>query len=63
MSGEVSYSESGEVLAQAAQRSCGCPLPEGIQGQARCRPGQPELMPYLVDDNPDHSRQLELDGL
>jgi len=24
--------ESGEVLEQAAQRGCGCPVPEDIQG-------------------------------
>ena len=25
--------EGGETLAQAAQRSCGCPLPGSAQGQ------------------------------
>ena len=28
-----SYSESSEVLEQAAQRDCGCPVPGGVQGQ------------------------------
>jgi len=29
---EVFYHESGEALAQVAQRSCGCPLPGSVQG-------------------------------
>ena len=28
---EILYSGSGEALAQAAQRSCGCPIPGGVQ--------------------------------
>ena len=32
--------QSGEVLAQAAQRGCGCPVPGGVQGQVGCGPGQ-----------------------
>jgi len=31
--GKFFTNESGEVLAQAAQRSCGCPIPGGVQGQ------------------------------
>ena len=31
----------GEVLAQAAQRGCGCPVPGGVQGQVGWGPGQP----------------------
>ena len=34
-------SEGGEALAQAAQRSCGCPIPGGAQGQAGWGFGQP----------------------
>lgn len=30
---EILSSEGDEVLAQAAQRICGCPNPEGIQSQ------------------------------
>ena len=44
MSGEVLYYESGEVLEQAAQRGCGCPIPGGVQGQVRWGPGQPGLV-------------------
>jgi len=33
------YQESGEVLEQAAQRGCGCPIPGGIQGQVGWGPG------------------------
>lgn len=27
------YSESGVALAEAAQKSCGCPIPGDVQGQ------------------------------
>ena len=42
--GEVLYYESGEVLEQAAQRGCGCPIPGGAQGQVGWGPGQPGLV-------------------
>jgi len=32
------------VLAQAAQRGCGCPVPGGVQGQVAWGPGQPGLV-------------------
>lgn len=38
------YSKGGEVPEQAVQRSCECPIPEGIQGQVGQGPGQPELV-------------------
>ena len=41
---EVLYYESGEVLEQAAQRACGCPVPGGVQGQVGWGPGQPGLV-------------------
>ena len=41
---EVLYQESGEVLEQAAQRGCGCPVPGGVQGQVGWGPGQPGLV-------------------
>ena len=44
MAGEVPYRESGEVLAQAAQRGCGCRISGGVQGQAGWGPGQPALV-------------------
>ena len=28
------FTEGGEALAQVALRSCGCPIPGGVQGQA-----------------------------
>ena len=37
-------SESGEVLAQAAQRGCGYPVPGGVQGEVGWGPGQPGLV-------------------
>jgi len=42
--GLVLHKESGEVLAQAAQRGSGRPVPEGVQGQIRWGPGQPGLV-------------------
>jgi len=36
--------ESDEALAQVAQRSCGCPITGGTQGQVGWGPGQPELL-------------------
>ena len=56
---EILPSEGGEALAQAAQRSCGCPIPGGAQGQAGWGLGRPDL----VGDVPAHGRGLELDGL
>jgi len=32
------------VLAQAAQRDCGCPDPRGVQGQVGWGPRQPGLV-------------------
>ena len=46
------YSEPGKARAQAAQRSCGCPIPVGVQGQVRWVSGQPGL----VAGNPVHDR-------
>ena len=45
---------SGEALAQAVQRSCGCPMPGGVQRQIGGSPGQPEL----VRGNPAHGRGI-----
>jgi len=44
MLGGSSFQESGEVLEQAAQRGCGCPVSGGVQGQVGCGPGQPGLV-------------------
>jgi len=41
-------------LEQVAQRSWGCPIPGGIQGQVRWGPGQPDL----VGGNPVYNRGL-----
>ena len=46
MSGGSSL-QSGEVLAQAAQRGCGCPTPGGVQDQVGWGPGHPGLGPHL----------------
>ena len=34
----------------------GMPIPGGVQGQVRWGPGQPDLVPDLVVDNPAHGR-------
>jgi len=44
--------ESGEALAQVAQRSCGCPLPGSVQGQV----GWSSEHSGLVEDVPVHGR-------
>ena len=49
---EILPREGGEALAQAAQRSCGCPLPGRAQGQA----GWSSEHPGLVGDVPAHGR-------
>ena len=49
------FTEGGDTLEQVAQGGCGCPIPEGIQGQAGCSSGQPGL----VVGDPAHSRGVE----
>ena len=41
---EILYSEGGVALAQVAQRSCACPLPGSVQGQAGWGSEQPGLV-------------------
>ena len=38
------HREAGDMLAQAAQRGCGCPITGGVQGNAKWGPGQPDLL-------------------
>ena len=47
------------TLAQAAQRSCGCPIPGGAQGQVAWGPEQPEL----IAGSPVHSKGLGFNDL
>ena len=49
---EVPYYESGEVLEQATQSSCGCPVPGGVQGQVGWITGQPGLVLNVEVDGP-----------
>jgi len=51
--------QGGEALAQAAQRSCGFPLPGRVQGQV----GWSAEHPGLVGDVPAHGRGVEPDDL
>ena len=51
----VFHSKGSDALEQVAQGGCGCPIPGGIQGQAGCCSGQPDL----VVGNPVHSRGVE----
>jgi len=46
------FFEGGETLAQVAQRSCGCPLRESVQGLV----GWGFYQPGLVEDAPAHGR-------
>ena len=47
---EIHYCEGSETLAQVAQRSCGCPLPGSVQGQAECGFEQPGLVEGVPAD-------------
>ena len=49
------------MLAQAAQRGCGCPVPGGVQGQVGWGLGQPGLVLNGEIGGPACGRQLELD--
>ena len=51
---EILPRERGEALAQAAQRSCGCPLPGRVQGQV----GWSSEHPGLGEDVPADGRGL-----
>ena len=53
---EVLHRKSGEVLAQAAQRGCGCPILGGIQDQVGWGPGQPGLVLDTEVHGPAYSR-------
>ena len=52
MLGKVLCYESGEVLQQATQRGCGCPVPGGVQGQVGWGPGQPGLVLHVEVGGP-----------
>jgi len=54
---DIRHSAGGEALA--AQRSCGCPLPGRVQGQA----GRGFEHPGLVEGVPAHGRGLEPEEL
>jgi len=41
---EILHSGGGEALAQVTQRSCGCPLPDRVQGQLGWGWEQPGLV-------------------
>ena len=45
------------MLTQAAQRSCGCPIPGGVQGQVGRGPEQPGLVLGLAAGNLDCGRR------
>ena len=53
--------KNGEVLAQAARRGCGCPVPAGVQGQVGWGPGQPGLVLDVEVGGPACGGGLELD--
>jgi len=49
--------------AQAAQRSCGCPIPGDTQGQVEWGPRQPGLLLNQVIGNAAMAGGLKLDDL
>ena len=51
------FKEGVEVLEQAAQRLCGCTVPEGVQGQAGWGHGQPDLVLDLMVGKSAQSRE------
>ena len=51
---EVFHAEGGDALEHVAQAGCGCPIPGGIQGQAGCGSGQPDLV------TGDHAQRREV---
>jgi len=57
--GEVLCRESGEVLEQAAQGGCGCPIPGGVQGQVAWGPGHPGLVLNVEVGGPACIKRLE----
>ena len=57
--GEILYRECVEVLEQAAQRGCGCPVPGGVQGQSGWSPEQPGLALNEEVSGPDCGGGLE----
>jgi len=61
ITGEVLYQESGRVLEQAAQSSCGCPIPGGFQCQNAWGAGQPGLVLNVEVGSPACGRGLEFD--
>ena len=54
---EIFHSNGGEEKEQAAQRSCGCLIPRGVQGQVGWSPGQTDLMTDLLVGKPAHGRE------
>ena len=48
------------MLEQAAQRSCGCLVPGGVQGQVGWGPGQPALVLNVEVGGPACGGGLEL---
>ena len=53
------FTESAEVLEQAAQGGCGCPIPGGVQGQVGWGLEQPDLVFHLAVGNPACSLGVE----
>ena len=47
---EILRHEGGEALAQVAQRSCGCPLPGSVPGQAGWSSEHPGLVEAVPAD-------------
>ena len=46
------------MLEQSAQRGCGCPVPEGVQGQVGSGPGHPGLVLNMQVGGPSCGRGI-----
>ena len=57
---QVLYQENGEVLEQAAEKGCGCPVLGGVQDQVAWGSVQPGLVLHMEVGGPACSMRLEL---
>jgi len=55
------FTEGGEVVKEAAQRGCGCPIPGGIEARLAGAHGQPHLILHLEAGSPACSMGFKSD--
>ena len=54
---DITIQSAAALTTRAAQKSYGCPIPEGVQSQVGCSPGQ-QRVSNLVVGNPAHRREI-----